>query len=198
MKKLVLPLLALATVLATGCFVLSVAPFYTDKDLAFDPALLGSWRNAEDTNSVWNFENGDTNAYKLTIRETTETNLSQVHLFKLEGHYFIDMMSPSVDLKNNDGQKVFPPPIPGHTLARVTLRPQELRISLMNYEWFGPYLSNNPTALRHYLWKENRNESFPIVTADTAELQKFVLQHYANTNAWREETILKREPEKAK
>jgi hypothetical protein len=76
----------------------------------------------------------------------------------------------------------------------------KLRVAFMNYEWLTQFLKENPRALRHYLMKENDNsdKTFVIVTAETADLQKFVLKHYSNTNAWSEEGVLTREPAKAK
>jgi hypothetical protein len=196
MKRLFFLSLALAAVGLSGCFVLSVWPFYTEKDLAFDPTLLGSWKGATETNTVWRFEREDTNVYSLTIRDNTETNLTQARLFKLGGHLFFDMFTPKVE-SDDSNKKLFPPPVPVHTLARVTLNAPEFRVALMNIEWLTAYLTNNPTALRHYLWKEkaDNDEGFPIVTAETPELQKFVLQHYGNTNAWREESVYQRQPE---
>ncbi len=43
--------LALTTLLA-GCVVTSVYPFYTAKDVQFDPALVGSWAEAGSTNAA--------------------------------------------------------------------------------------------------------------------------------------------------
>jgi hypothetical protein len=196
MKKAILAALALTTIWLSGCYVLSVAPFYTEKDLAYDPALLGTWRDSKATNMVWAFEKEDTNAYKLLIKENDKPSLTRARLFKLEGHLFLDMMTPKVDGLDNDGKEMFPPPIPAHTLARVTFNAPEFRVALMNFEWFETYLTNHPAELRHYLWKDAGDKPFPIVTAETPELQKFVLQHWADTNAWGEELILKREDAK--
>lgn len=173
--------------------MLSLAPFYTAKDIAFDPGLLGSWRDAKDTNNVWLFEREGTNAYKVTIRDVGSTNLTEARLFKLGEHLFLDMETPKTGLKE-DGKSMFPPAIPAHTLARVNQITPNLRLAFMSDEWLSECLSNNPAAIRHYLYKEEGNDRpLPILTAETAEIQKFVLQHYANTNAWREEGNLQRE-----
>lgn len=198
MKKLFFAALAVAAACFSGCVVLSVAPFYTEKDLTFDPALLGAWRDVQATNNLWVFEKEDTNVYRLTLVDGDNKNLTHARLFKLDGHLFLDMVTPKVDLKEN-GKQMFPPPIPAHTIARVEQITPSLRVALLNFEWLGEYLTNNPAAIRHYMWKEDANEKgkgFPILTAETANLQKFILQHYADKNAWREETGFMRDPDK--
>ena len=64
----------------------------------------------------------------------------------------------------------------------------------MNYEWLGKLLTDNPKALRHYVIRdpENPNSERLVLTADTAELQKFVLKHLNTPDAWKESTTLKR------
>jgi hypothetical protein len=171
-----------------------VAPFYAEKDLTFDPALLGAWRDVQTTNNLWVFEKEDTNVYRLTLVDGENSNLTHARLFKLDGHLFLDMVTPKVDLKEN-GKQMFPPPIPAHTIARVEQITPSLRVAIMNFEWLGEYLTNNPAAIRHYMWKEGK-DSFPILTAETVDLQKFILQHYGDKNAWREESAFTRDPGK--
>ena len=199
MKKLLLALLALAAICLSGCIVLSVCPFYTEKDLVFDPALLGSWKNTEKTNTLWQFETEVTNLYRLSIKNDNEVNLTHARLFKLNGKLFIDMLTPKAEVKEGN-QTMFPPPIPSHTILRVAQLAPTLRVAFMNYDWLAEFLEKNPAALRHYVMKEegDNKKPFYILTADTADLQKFVLKHYANTNAWGEYTELKREPAKPK
>ena len=57
MRKNTIVLLAAMAVLLGGCLVTSVAPFYTAKDLVFEPALVGDWvENGKDADhEVWKF-----------------------------------------------------------------------------------------------------------------------------------------------
>src|SRR6266704_1494547 len=56
MKKLIALLLVSGAALLTGCLVTSVYPFYQQKDLAFEPALLGDWTNPKEAGEHWKFE----------------------------------------------------------------------------------------------------------------------------------------------
>ena len=85
--------LALLTFLA-GCVVTSVYPFYTAKDLVFDPALVGAWAEAGTTNAAnehWRFEKADGQAYKLTVHEKEKHTEFDTHLFKLKGRLYLDL-----------------------------------------------------------------------------------------------------------
>jgi hypothetical protein len=72
--------------------VLSIHPLYTDKDVVFDPALLGSWIDPTDkTGAPLVFEGGGSNSYKASMRLGNNTNVDgifAVHLVKLQGRLF--------------------------------------------------------------------------------------------------------------
>src|SRR6266516_4454532 len=85
--------LALITLLA-GCVVTSVYPFYTAKDVAFEPALLGVWAEAGSTNAAnehWEFESAAGQAYKFTVQDKDKRTEFDAHLFKLQGRLFLDL-----------------------------------------------------------------------------------------------------------
>jgi len=88
MKRLILPLALLAAL--AGC-VPSLNPLYIEKDLVFDPALLGVWGepNAKET---WTFEKAGEKKYKLLQTDNDgRTGEFEVHLLKLSNHYFLDL-----------------------------------------------------------------------------------------------------------
>jgi hypothetical protein len=110
MKKL-LPLLA-GLLLLTGCVpVDSLNPLYTDKDLAFDESLLGSWvgpDNGED--GVLQFVARDEDgkkSYSLVMTEKDKDSdgykrtVYRAHLVKLNGHQFLDVIPETFDSKPN-------------------------------------------------------------------------------------------------
>ena len=79
-----------------GCMpVDSLNTLYTDKDVVFDPALLGQW--GSDTEG-YNFAKGEDGGYQLTMYgkdDKTGQLLSLVfeaHLVELQGHRFLDVV----------------------------------------------------------------------------------------------------------
>lgn len=190
-RRLALTALALigAAVLA-GCVVTSVYPYYTERDVVFDPGLAGVWAERGSTNAAgenWKFERAEGQAYKLTVRDADKDKPSEfaAHLFKLKGHRFIDAMPLA-------GPDDFIPP---HYLLKVTRLGPELEMSLMDFNWLKQLLREKPATLRHIWIGEKAGEpdsGKPVLTANTAELQAFILKHADNTNAFQHPLVLKR------
>lgn len=176
--------------LFTGCIMVSVYPFYTEKDLAFDPALLGIWHNTNDPEAQWKFEKSTPTAYRITAFDSSSTNLMEGRVFKLNNHTFIDLFSME---KIPDTTPIL---IPTHMVMRVYQTAPKLHMAPINCEWLESFLSTNPAALRHHLVKyaENSSKDFPVFTADTAELQQFLLKHIETKEAWKNDLHLERTP----
>ena len=176
--------------LLTGCIMVSVYPFYTEKDLAFEPALLGNWRKPEEPEEQWKFDKSPPTAYRVTAFDTKSTNLMEGRVFKLNNPTFIDLFSTE---KIPD---TVPSLIPTHMVMRVYQTAPKLHMAPINYEWLESLISTNPAALRHHLVKyaENESRDFAVFTADTAELQLFLLKHIDTKEAWKNDLHLERAP----
>ena len=171
--------LSALTLAWTGC-VTSVYPFYFEKDVAFDPALLGDWiENQNNANVHWKFERDGQTAYRLThTGERGESSVAQAHLFKLHGQRFLDFLGS--EPKEDDG---FVPAIPAHLLLRVVHIGPTLELVGLDYDWLGKLLEKNPKAIRHHII-EDHGDNRLVLTADTAELQRFVVKHLKTEAAW--------------
>ena len=187
-----LPLLALgiATVsLFTGCVVLSVYPFYTAKDVSFDAELLGDWINPDEADQKWKFEKLGDKSYRVLFTEKKE-KVSQIEatLFKLQDEWFLDFLGEMPE------DSKFPPPIPSHMLFKIVQRSPELKFVFMNIEWLQKHLEKEPKALRHHMLKsgDKPEDKLPVLTAETEELQRFVVKHIKTADAWSEVITLKR------
>jgi len=173
MKKQILFLLG-AVALICSC-VPSVNPFYTDKDVITDPRLPGEWQDNEnnDDSSLWKFEGDGTNGYKLTITETKgRTGEFSTHLFKLGSESFLDLIPSSCDYATNQAGLVSVAMIPGHLLVRVSSLEPNLHLALCDPDWLKKFLEKNPNAIAH-----REYDGGIFLTADTRDLQKFVLKH---------------------
>ena len=175
-----------ATLFAAGCVVTSVYPFYTAKDLVFDPALLGDWVDADATNTPAEFirtERFGEKGYIITALGGAETNSQAVHLFRLKGHLFIDtcITNRSLDW------------VPTHQVSKVLRLDPTVETANLNYDWLTKLVAQHPKAIRHLRQHDDPGDDGRVVlTADTAELQRFILKHYHNTNAWNTPTASKR------
>lgn len=179
--------LALMTVLG-GCVVSSVYPFYTAKDVQFDPALVGTWAEAGATNAAhdhWRFDRLDQQAYWLTTVEDNKTNRYETYRFRLRQHVFLDLW------KTNRVEDQ----LPLHYLVKIENTGSELQVKVLNFEWLAKLLEKKPKALRHILVPNepgNTNNNQLVLTADTRELQQFLLKHINDTNTFDGATELTR------
>lgn len=193
MKKFLVLLSVLPAIFIAGCVVTSVYPFYTDKDLAFDPGLLGKWSESktnasgEISTETWEYSKANENAYTFTGTTADETNTFSAHLFKLGGKRFLDWYP----LKRDEGF------IPPHYLFEVRQISPSLQIEPMDYEWLKDLLAKHPNAVRHIVLHEKSDRSDEgriVLTADTKELQKFLLKYMNDPKAFGDSsTELKRQ-----
>jgi hypothetical protein len=186
MKASTWVILAATAALFAGCVVTSVYPFYTQKDLVFETALLGKWVNINNEDEMWRFKNAGDLEYRVTLIDARQTTVMEAHSFKLHDILFLDMFSLEQDFHV----------VPAHYLLKVTQLSPTLRMSELNDEWLKALLFTEPTALKHILvGKNDKPEQRRVVlTADTEELQQFVTKHLNTEGAWRQNFELTRDP----
>jgi len=189
MKKPLLLFAATSSLFVAGCLVTSVYPFYTDKDIVSEPGLAGKWVNTNDLKEHWVFETDGTKAFRLTYTTTTSTNIIVATPFRLGGHKFLDLTGDPEPAK-----EVQPPPIPSHFLLRLLQNSPGVTLVPMNYDWLTQLVTNRPAAVRHYFIGEGDADKRRLVlTADTKELQSFVLKHVNTKEAWGDAIELRKE-----
>jgi len=173
-----------AASLLMSCVVLSVYPFYTEKDVVFDATLLGSWTPKDNDKETWQFEKGRDKAYKFTWTNN-KPMVFEGHLFKLKGQAFIDFFAINSEVET----------IPPHYLMKVVQGPPTLRLATLNEDWLKKLLKRQPKLARHTTIKTDpeHSEDYRIVlTAETAELQRFITRHLNADEAWETPTDFER------
>jgi hypothetical protein len=172
--------LSALTLALTGCVVTSVYPFYSEKDLAFEPALVGVWKKTGQSDEHWKFERASGNGYRITSESGGKTTVLRGHVFKLHGQTFLDLCT------TNWKEDIQPEPVPSHILAHIVQLTPTLKMSDLNYDWLKELLARNPKAVRHIVIQtgEKPEDRRIVLTADTAGLQQFVLKHLNTEAAW--------------
>lgn len=179
MKANLLKFLAGSSVLAllAGCIVQSVYPFYTPKDLIFDPALAGRWVKTTAANELWQFSDVGGKFYMLATTDDQSTNCLEAHLFQLKQFQFLDLLTTNRD----------PYQMPMHLLSKVARNDDKMSLHFLDYGWLSGLLETNPAVLRHIVVPEEpggTNHCMVYLTADTKDLQQFLLEHAEDTNAF--------------
>jgi hypothetical protein len=188
LKAISLVLLAGAAALVSGCLVTSVYPFYSPKDMIYEPGLAGRWTKTDDANEHWEFAKAGTNYYQLTYISSSQTNVMEARLFKLQGQMFLDLFAGEKEWE------IMPPPIPSHLLLRVYQLTPKVRMTAMNNEWLAKWVEKNPKALRYYMLKmgDKAEDVRVVLTGETSDLQEFVLSQLKTDEAWTEPFELQR------
>jgi hypothetical protein len=171
-----------AVILLAAC-IPSVNPFYQDKDVVVNAHLVGEWQDAKggDNPETWSFEQSTNKGYNLTITEQGKTGKFSAHLFQLKEAQFLDLIPTDCDYATNQADLVAFSMFPGHLVLRVAQIEPELKIAACDYDWLGNYLETNSTVIAHHTESQRI-----ILTAETADLQKFLLNHQGTNELFRE------------
>lgn len=182
-----IPLFAVSVFLA-GCVVTAVYPYYTERDLVSEPGIIGDWEVAGQTNQANEYIRIGMAAGKTywgTVFSSTATNSCELHLFRLKQQLFLDSFPTNRSLDF----------VPVHQISKVIQTGEKLNTANLNYDWLARLLKDNPRAIRHMVLRDKPGDEAGgriVLTADTRELQRFILAQLNNTNAWNETTVWER------
>jgi hypothetical protein len=155
--------------LISGC-VPSLNPVYTDDTLAFEPALLGVWKQPS-AKARWDFSKLDDTTYRLAYTdEEGQQGRFVGRLAKLDGELFLDLFPEEVKMEGNGFYQFHLVPI--HSIYRVKQADGQLKLAAIDFQWLGGYLAAHPTEIECATFNGRR-----MITAPTAAVQKFVLAH---------------------
>lgn len=184
MKKIAFLLTVSGLLTICGCLPLSLVPYYTEKDLVFEPGLIGSW-NPGDANEEIVFERADSNGYTMIERDSTGEIHFDVHLFKLGGRLFMDLYPHDVGGRMNPLLEEHL--VPGHSLLRVDQIEPTLITASLNDTWMKERMKENPKALAHIVTDDRL-----VLTAATEEIQAFLIKHMGDKSAFDEPSEMRR------
>jgi len=187
----VISLLVIALGLS-GCVVYSFYPLYSEKDLFANDYLLGNYYSFEDSTS-WDFtylkkkiknnEITDSTGYQLKVVENKDSSLTSyfiVHLIKIDGVLIADFLLDDY-VKKKDVRLFDFHIIPVHTFAKVIIEKDKITFKWFNGECLKKLIEENRLRIRH----ENNGE-FILLTAKSAELQKFLKKYLHSEDAFKD------------
>ncbi len=169
-------LLALGVaMLLGGCILVpSIHPLYTEKDLVFDTALVGTWSGSDsECEQTWDFKKAEEGkAYDLTITSEGEAVYFKAHLVKLGATTLLDTY-PKATGSTKDLYYLCHI-VPAHIFSKVERDGDELHIAMLSCDWLDARLKEKKVTIAHECVEDG-----VILTAPTKELQKFA-QKYAD------------------
>jgi hypothetical protein len=120
--------LVLALLAAPGCLVVSLHPLYESESIGFDPALVGTWQDAED-NASMTIERGEWRSYRVHYRHPIESGELTGYLTAIDDARYLDLMPARGE---DRGSFV----VPVHATLRVRVDADRLELTPLSYDWF--------------------------------------------------------------
>jgi hypothetical protein len=151
--------------LIAGCVASSLHPLFTEKDLAFDSALLGTWA-AQDEEDTLTFSDAGEKSYELVYSVEGQKMEFKAHLVQLGEFNFLDIF-PKVS-KDHDVFHF----IPAHTFWKIQRDGDILLTYRLDQGWIEERIKKNIIRIPHQLIEDRL-----ILTASTEELQELVLKY---------------------
>lgn len=197
MKRSAIIFVVLAALTMSGCLVTSLHPFYKMKDKVFDDALVGNWMDTD--SSIWvirpnmvskglfgnNNERPDSTYHVTYYEEKDSPSFLQGTLFELKGQRYVDFF-PEPDGEHFLADMTAFHHVPVHTLARMRFKKDTLMLFWYGEEWLNDLFENNRVRIDHEKVQFSPHYESNILTAETADLQKFILKYMNDDKTIRE------------
>ena len=181
----------LAGILGSCVPVMSLHQLYNEQDVVFDQKLLGTWVGDSNDTMEFTWPEKEGKTYRLIYTSIDKDKgkemkgIFTVHLVKLKDKLFLDIFPEGLPCgKLDDPNEVkwfynvfFITPM--HTFVVVDSIEPKLKLRLTDNEKMKEFLEKDPNAIKHEMLEDN-----PMLTANTAELQKFVLKHVDNNDVF--------------
>jgi hypothetical protein len=160
--------------LLAGC-VPSLHPLYTEEDLVYDPALVGTWTE-EESEDTWTFRELGDEAYELIYTEKGVPARFEAHLVRVGEFLFLDTYPGEPDIKN-DFYLIHL--VPAHTFLRIEIETNVLRYAMLDLDWLKRMISEKKAEIAH-----EEIEGGILLTAPPKELQAFLLKYAEDDKAF--------------
>jgi hypothetical protein len=186
-----------------GCSIYSLHPLYNASTLIFDTKLIGIW--VDNDGNEWNFEKAikfddneiqklglNENSYFLTYTENNKQAQLYAHIVKLENNLFLDLY-PADNYDEQIGNDLLAGHLlPIHTFAKIEINRNDIIIHPFDVEWVDNLFEQKKIRIAHED-VEYFGLSLRVLTASTAELQKFISKYQNEKEAFEKvPDILKR------
>ena len=185
MRKVSIGLLTVALELLTGCAgMVSLHPLVTDsdKDVFFDPALVGSWREVSPDDKpesaggqLYVVTRDGQNGYKASTTDEGVEKSVVFHILKLKDRYLLDVRDA----------------LPAHVYFGLTLQKDVLKLSEMDTPWLKEQVAGLK-ELRSEELTEADVKGKIVITSPQADLRKYFLPLAADGRSFANESELRR------
>lgn len=179
MKK-VFFLTGLLVLILQSC-IISLHPLYTDDVIVYNRALEGQWvqGDVEDGDGeylIWEFSRSK-KGYKLLRHNQQDTLVYHAVLVKLGEHHFMDFYREIPDNCQDDITNF----LPTHNFLKVQFEGDTFRLEYFDHDYLKRLFKERKIRIKHE--KVNGNI---VLTADSKELQQFMIKYAEDKRAFSE------------
>lgn len=190
MRRLKLFAAFIILALVAGCYTLSVHSLYTEDDIVFESRLIGVWGAPGESDETWEFEQSGDNAYRLVVRnegveelegekyrlvteiDPVKDGIFEIHLVKLGEYLFMDIYPEEPEI----GNELFKAHvIPAHSFVRIKITDDNFSLAFFDAQWLENGIEEGRIFIDH-----TTRDDFIVLTANTADLQRFILKNIDN------------------
>jgi hypothetical protein len=166
--------LAVTLVGAPGCLVLSLHPAYDDDSLAWDPALIGAWRDEED-NATMKIEAAEWRSYRVHYEHPSEKGDLTGFLTIVGDAHYLDLMPA-----RGEDHGSFLTPL--HGILRVDFADDKLTLTPLSYDWLADALrAGRSLGGLDAVFDQKQNV---LIVSPTARLRSWLRKRPADNPAW--------------
>jgi len=109
-----------------GCLVLSLHPAYDDDSIAWEPSLIGDWRDADDVSTL-HVERAEWRSYKIHYEHPSEKGELTAYLTIVGDDRYLDV----TPMRGQDWGSFL---LPAHDVLRIVLDGDTLTLTPLSYD----------------------------------------------------------------
>jgi hypothetical protein len=211
-KRYISILFAFLLVLLNGCLS-TLHPIFTEKDLAYNPKLLGSWKMATDeknngsltmkgTATITNLATEKSvtlpgnlssikqKGYLVTYRDENGNITEQYIAFlaRIGKHLYFDYYPADIKEEKKLDEFFTAHFIKMHTSYRVDLiKDGGFQLSQLDQDYVNKLIEEKKIRIRH---EKDEDGNIGVITASTQELQQYLIKYGDDPHAYRKEKTI--------
>lgn len=158
-----------------GCLVLSLQPAYDDESIAWDPALVGDWRDADDVSTI-HVEAAEWRSYKIHYEHPSEKGDLTAYLTIVGDDRYIDV----TPVRGTDWGSFL---LPAHGVLRIVLEGDTLTLTPLSYDALSTRLRSGRAAAPGLSAVMDQKQNV-LITSPTPQLRAWLRTTPATSPVW--------------
>jgi hypothetical protein len=177
-RPLVLSIVCAAVAAISGCYVQSIRPAYTEKTIAYDPEMVGTWVSDEDEEYVFTMSDTTRGRYTLLSDQGGSEARFEAVLFQVGGAAFLDIYPEAPETENTFYMDHL---LRVHNILRVEMDADTLWVQDFDAEWLQDAINKKQVRVPNVLL-----DGAILLTGSTGELQSFISKYAKSKFAYSE------------